>query len=177
MLARAHRPQVVGGSKDRREGWCCGTTMTVRRSATTGVADRAIGTIGRLTREREQPWLGPAGAALGILRQDTDEVMAAPTGVLNVDIEVATTDDSVFQIGSITKVWNTTLVMQLVDDGLINLDAPIVEVLPELQLSNQQVAGRVTMRHLFDAHPAIGPEVATANLHSASPHLDPSASR
>ena len=30
--------------------------------------------------------------------------MAAPTGVLNVDIEVATTDDSVFQIGSITKV-------------------------------------------------------------------------
>jgi len=103
MLARAHRPQVVGGSKDRREGWCCGTTMTVRRPATTGVADRAIGTIGRLTREREQPWLGPAGAALGILRQDTDEVMAAPTGVLNVDIEVATTDDSVFQIGSITK--------------------------------------------------------------------------
>jgi len=76
-------------------------------------------------------------------------VMAAPTGVLNVDIEVATTDDSVFQIGSITKVCNTTLVMQLVDEGLINLDAPIVEALPELQLSNQQVAGRVTMRHLL----------------------------
>jgi len=46
-------------------------------------------------------------------------------------------------------VSDTTLVMQLVDDDLINLDAPIVEVLPELQLSNQQVTGRVTMRHLL----------------------------
>ena len=67
--------------------------------------------------------------------------------------------------------------MQLVDEGLINMDAPIVEVLPERQLSDQQVAGRVTMLDLLTHNPAIGPEVATANLHSASPHLDPSASR
>ena len=44
------------------------------------------------------------------------------------------TTDSVFQIGSITKVWTATVVMQLVDEGLIDLDAPVVEVLPELQL-------------------------------------------
>lgn len=63
------------------------------------------------------------GAALGIIRRDTDEVLAVSTGVLNVATEVATTDDSVFQIGSITKVWTTTLVMQLVDEGLTDLDA------------------------------------------------------
>ncbi len=89
------------------------------------------------------------GAALGILRQDIDDIVAVSTDVLNVDTEVATTNDSVFQIGSITKVWTTTLVMQLVDKGLIDLDAPIVDMLPELRLSDQQVAGRVTMRHLL----------------------------
>ena len=41
--------------------------------------------------------------------------------------------DSVFQIGSMTKVWTATVVMQLVDEGKLDLDAPIVDVLPELE--------------------------------------------
>ena len=85
------------------------------------------------------------GATLGILRLRDgrdDELVEAAYGVLNVDTGVETTTDSVFQIGSITKVWTTTLVMQLVDEGLLDLDAPVVEVLPE-------VAEQVTMRHLL----------------------------
>ena len=35
-----------------------------------------------------------------------------------------TTTDSLFQIGSISKVWTTTVVMQLVDEGKLDLDAP-----------------------------------------------------
>ena len=47
--------------------------------------------------------------------------------------------DSVFQIGSITKVWTATVVMQLVDEGLLDLDTPVVEVLPELRLADPDV--------------------------------------
>ena len=54
------------------------------------------------------------------------------TGVINKATGVEATDDSVFQIGSITKVWTATVVMQLVDEGKLDLDAPIVDVLPEL---------------------------------------------
>ncbi|GAA1694134.1 serine hydrolase [Kribbella yunnanensis] len=90
---------------------------------------------------------GVVGATLGILR--ADELVQAATGVLNQQTGVEVTTDSLFQIGSITKVWTTTLVMQLVEEGLLDLDAPVVAVLPELQLSNPDVAKQITMRHLL----------------------------
>ncbi len=90
---------------------------------------------------------GVIGAALGILRGD--ELVQAATGVLNIKTGVEVTTDSLFQIGSITKVWTTTLVLQLVEEGLLDLNAPVVAVLPELQLSDPDVAKQVTMRHLL----------------------------
>ncbi|WP_420323400.1 serine hydrolase domain-containing protein [Kribbella antibiotica] len=89
---------------------------------------------------------GVTGATLGILRGG--ELVEAATGVLNKNTGVEVTTDSLFQIGSITKVWTTTLVMQLVEEGLIDLDAPLVDVLPELRLSDPDVTKQVTMRHL-----------------------------
>jgi CubicO group peptidase (beta-lactamase class C family) len=92
------------------------------------------------------------GATLGILLTRAgrdDELVTVAHGVLNRDTGVETTTDSVFQIGSITKVWTTTVVLQLVDEGLLDLDAPVVEVLPELRLSDPAVTRQVTMRHLL----------------------------
>ena len=91
------------------------------------------------------------GATLAIRRagEPSDELVEAATGVLSTATQVAVTTDSVFQIGSISKVWTTTLVMQLVDQGSLDLDAPIVEVLPDLQLLDPDVAKHVTMRHLL----------------------------
>ena len=91
------------------------------------------------------------GAVLGILRTDEggDQTCVAAYGLLNKTTGVETTEDSVFQIGSMTKVWTATVVMQLVDEGKLDLDAPIIDVLPELKLSDQDVAARVTMRHLL----------------------------
>jgi dipeptidyl aminopeptidase/acylaminoacyl peptidase len=92
------------------------------------------------------------GAALGILRVHNgadDELAEVACGVLNVGTGVATTTDSVFQIGSITKVFTATIVMQLVDEGVLDLDTPIAEVLPELRLADAQATKQVTMRHLL----------------------------
>ncbi|MDX3658760.1 LpqB family beta-propeller domain-containing protein [Streptomyces sp. ID05-26A] len=87
------------------------------------------------------------GAALGILYKG--ETLQAHHGVLNLSTGVEVTDDTIFQIGSMGKVWTTTVVMQLVDEGLIDLDAPIADVLPELKLSDAVVQQKVTMRHLL----------------------------
>ena len=99
------------------------------------------------------------GATLGILHEG--EIGEAAYGVLNLRTGVETTTDSLFQIGSITKVWTTTLVMQLVDEGRIQLDAPLIEVLPELRLSNPGVTAKVTMRHLLTHTSGIDGDVFT----------------
>jgi dipeptidyl aminopeptidase/acylaminoacyl peptidase/CubicO group peptidase (beta-lactamase class C family) len=104
------------------------------------------------------------GAALGILRVrpgGDDELIEAACGVLNKDTAVAVTPDSLFQIGSISKVWTTTVVMQLVDEGVLDLDAPVADVLPELQLTDPSVAGKLTMRHLLTHTSGIDGDVFT----------------
>ena len=58
-------------------------------------------------------------------------------------------------------MWTATVVMQLVDEGLLDLDAPIVEVLPELRLADPDVTKRVTMRHLLTHTSGIDGDVFT----------------
>jgi len=104
------------------------------------------------------------GAALGILRlhrDGTEELVDSAYGTLNKDTGVTATTDSLFQIGSITKVWTATLVMQLVDEGLLDLDTPISEILPELRLADPDVTRQVTMRHLLTHTSGIDGDVFT----------------
>src|SRR5215472_16257833 len=51
--------------------------------------------------------------------------------------------------------------MQLVDEGLLDLDAPVVEVLPELRLADADVTKQVTVRHLLTHTSGIDGDVFT----------------
>jgi CubicO group peptidase (beta-lactamase class C family) len=90
---------------------------------------------------------GVVGASLAI--RSGDELAEAATGVLNLRTQQPVATDSVFQIGSITKVWTATLVMQLVDDGLLDLDEPVARHLPGFEVADEQVAKSVTTRQLL----------------------------
>ncbi|MFJ4167301.1 serine hydrolase [Microbacterium sp. NPDC089698] len=100
------------------------------------------------------------GATLGILRLGEDPVFARH-GILNVRTGVAATDDSLFQIGSMTKVWTTTAIMRLVDDGVLDLDRPVVEYLPEFRSSEDEITRTVTLRHLLNHTSGIDGDVFT----------------
>lgn len=100
------------------------------------------------------------GATLGILRLGEEPVLASH-GVLNINTGVETTDDSVFQIGSISKVWTATVIMQLVDEGKLDLDAPIIDVVPEFRVADAEVSKSVTMRHLLTHTSGIDGDVFT----------------
>ncbi|MGW1993043.1 serine hydrolase domain-containing protein [Embleya sp. NPDC001921] len=78
-----------------------------------------------------------------------DETVVAATGVLDVEIGYPATPDSIFQIGSITKVWTATLIMQLVDEGVLDLDAPVRTYLPDFKLVDEAAAQVVTTRQLL----------------------------
>src|SRR3954452_11438277 len=106
---------------------------------------------------------GP-GAPLGILRirpGREDELVECAPGLLNKEPGVETTADSVFQIGSMTKVWTATVLMQLVDEGKLDLDKPVIDVLPELRLADSDVAQQVTMRQLLSHTSGIDGDVFT----------------
>jgi len=90
---------------------------------------------------------GVPGASLAILADG--EIADAAYGVLNRRTGVEATPDSLFQIGSITKVWTATLAMQLVDEGLLDLDEPIITYLPRFQVADPEVTRSVTARHLL----------------------------
>jgi len=87
------------------------------------------------------------GAAVGLLKGD--EVIEAAAGVLNLDTGVEVTTDSVFQIGSQGKTWTAAALMTLVDEGLVDLDAPLRTYLPDFKVADPEVSEAVTPRHLL----------------------------
>ncbi|MFF3666447.1 serine hydrolase domain-containing protein [Microtetraspora malaysiensis] len=87
------------------------------------------------------------GANLAFLHEG--EVHEFAAGVLNTDTGVEVTTDSLFQIGSVTKVWTATQIMLLVERGELTLETPVAEVLPEFRVADPEVTKTVTIRHLL----------------------------
>jgi CubicO group peptidase (beta-lactamase class C family) len=87
------------------------------------------------------------GATLAVARDQ--ELLDFATGVVNADTGVETTPDSIFQIGSNTKLYTATLVMQLVDAGQVELDAPVRTYLKDFALRDATAAREITVRQLL----------------------------
>jgi CubicO group peptidase (beta-lactamase class C family) len=90
---------------------------------------------------------GVPGAAVAVGMGD--QLAEAATGVINLDTGVEATADSLFQIGSVTKVWTTALVMQLVGEGLVDLDEPVRKYLPEFGVLDAAASESITVRQLL----------------------------
>ncbi|MEV6244044.1 serine hydrolase domain-containing protein [Lentzea sp. NPDC051838] len=90
---------------------------------------------------------GVVGAQVAVLADG--EIVDAAAGVRNAVTKEPVTSDSLFQIGSITKVWTATLVLQLVNEGLLDLDRPVRDVLPDFKVADEQASKVITPRHLL----------------------------
>src|SRR4051812_19347559 len=90
---------------------------------------------------------GVPGAAWAVVRGG--EGVDGAAGLLSKATGVEATPDSGFQIGSITKLWTSTLVMQLVDEGAVGLDEPVRTYLPDFRVADEGAAGRITVRQLL----------------------------
>jgi CubicO group peptidase (beta-lactamase class C family) len=87
------------------------------------------------------------GVALGILHEGREST--AGFGVTNLENPLPVHADTLFQVGSITKTVTATAMMRLVERGLVALDEPLRSYLPGLRLSEETVASRVSLRHVF----------------------------
>jgi CubicO group peptidase (beta-lactamase class C family) len=87
------------------------------------------------------------GVVLGIL--DKGVVKAAGFGMTNRDHPLEVTDETLFQIGSITKTFTGTLVMRLVEEGEIDLDATVRTYLPDFKVADEEASKSATIQHLL----------------------------
>jgi CubicO group peptidase (beta-lactamase class C family) len=88
------------------------------------------------------------GAAWAVAQGD--QVIDGAVGLLSKATGVEATADSVFQIGSITKLWTSTLVMQLADEGRVDLDQPVRAYLPEFRVADEVASAVITVRQLLN---------------------------
>ena len=87
------------------------------------------------------------GAAVSVVR-DGEILLAAGYGYSDVeDGRTVSANDTLFRVASITKLFTWTAVMQLVEDGILDLDADINTYLEGFQIP-PEFPGPITISHL-----------------------------
>lgn len=84
------------------------------------------------------------GLAVGIVKGD-EIIYAKGFGVQSLDTRSPVTLDSVFAVQSVSKCFVATAIMQLVEAGKLDIDAPLVEYLPYFQMDDKR-ARQITIR-------------------------------
>ncbi len=74
------------------------------------------------------------------------------------------TPDTPFIIGSLSKLFTATAVMQLVDAGLVELDAPVERYLPDFRTANETTSKKITVRHLLNQNSGIPGDAPRATV-------------
>lgn len=95
----------------------------------------------------EMKRLDVPGVAIGIWHKEKE--YTAAFGVTSVENPLPVTPDTLFQTGSISKTFTGTMMMQLVEQGKVDLDAPVRKYLKDFKLRDKEVGRKVTVRQLL----------------------------
>lgn len=87
------------------------------------------------------------GLQLVVIR-DNKIVLSEAMGLANVEFSVPATKNTIFSINSIAKVFTGTAIMQLVEEGKIDLDKPVGDCLNGLPADWQPVTLRQLLGHI-----------------------------
>ena len=88
------------------------------------------------------------GAALGIVKGDKIVHLEGFGDADDSGREV--TPHTPFKIGSMSKSFTALAIMQLVEDGKIDLDAPVQHYIPWFRVADLEASKRITVRHLLN---------------------------
>lgn len=86
------------------------------------------------------------GAAIAVIKNGK-VVKKAAYGLANIENNVKTKLNSVFEIGSITKQFTATLVLKLVEEGKLDLDRPVIEYMPDIPAEWKDITLRLLLSH------------------------------
>ncbi len=90
------------------------------------------------------------GSSVGIALATRDRVvLAAGYGMADTAASIPATGETMFPIGSVSKMFAAVAVMQLVDQGLVDLDKPLVHYLPSFRMADPRY-DRITVKMLLN---------------------------
>ena len=127
---------------------------SVKETSLVGMAPRPLSP--EMTAEIEQytadtmQRLGVPGASVAVV-QGGQVVYAHGFGVREQGGTDPVTPDTQMMIGSTTKTMTTLLMAQLVDEGALRWDEPVVDILPTFAMADPAVTERVTVKNLVCA--------------------------
>ena len=90
---------------------------------------------------------GVPGVALGIVSDGATTIRGL--GVTNVEDPLPVTQHTVFPIASISKTFAATAMMRLVEQGKVDLKAPVRTYLPDFKVRDEAASRDVTIWHLL----------------------------
>ncbi|MDD5243677.1 MAG: serine hydrolase, partial [Syntrophorhabdaceae bacterium] len=94
---------------------------------------------------------GKCGSATAAIMVDGKVVYAEGFGMANREKSIPVNVSTLFNIGSISKVYVATAIMLLVDDGKVSLDKPVTDYLPEFRMADdryRKITVRMTLNHV-----------------------------
>lgn len=90
---------------------------------------------------------------------DSGEIaISSNSGLHDIKENIPVTKDSLFGIGSVSKIYTTAAVMNLVDKNLIDIDKPITDYIPEFKMADERyvyITPRTLLNHssgLYGTH-------------------------
>ncbi len=90
---------------------------------------------------------GIPGVALGVIADG--KVMVRGLGITSVEDSLPVTAHTVFPIASISKTFAATAMMRLVEQGKVNLDAPVRTYVPDFRVRDDDASRIATVRQLL----------------------------
>ena len=90
---------------------------------------------------------GVPGVAIGILHNGTVSIRGL--GITNVEDSLPVTAHTVFPIASISKTFAATAMMRLVEEGKVDLKAPVRTYLPEFKVRDETASRDATVLQLL----------------------------
>lgn len=123
-----------------------GLPLVVGASSALGQGTREPGIEARVDRmvERYRVSRKVPGIAVAVVRNGS-VAMAKGYGFSNLELEARVTPKTLFGLGSISKQFVATAIMQLVEDGKVRLDDPVTRYVDSLPPHWE----RITIRHLL----------------------------
>jgi CubicO group peptidase (beta-lactamase class C family) len=99
------------------------------------------------------------GMALGIVKGD--EIVHLEGFGDADDSGRDVTPQTPFKIGSTSKSFTALAIMQLVEDGKVELDAPVQRYIPWFRVADPNASARITVRHLLNQTSGLPPTADT----------------